>query len=33
MLFFGHNFRVDPGTDLGADYDWTVGPSISAAGP
>lgn len=21
--------RVDPGTDLGADYDWTVAPSIS----
>lgn len=21
--------RVDPGTDLGADYDWTVAPSIN----
>ena len=29
MLFFGHNFMVDPGTDLGADYDWTVAPSIT----
>ena len=21
--------KVDPGTDLGADYDWTVAPSIT----
>lgn len=21
--------RVDPGTDLGADYDWTVAPNIN----
>ena len=23
--------RADPGTDLGADYDWTVGPESTAA--
>lgn len=22
------HLRVDPGTDLGADYDWTVAPGI-----
>ena len=26
---FWAQLRVDPGTDLGADYDWTVAPSIT----
>ena len=26
MFLFWDQLKVDPGTDLGADYDWTINP-------